>query len=429
MEGCIRNNDGIVCYKRNIEVLRQSIIWADKRSTTQVEQINRLVGNNKIYQITGNPIFTGFMLPSLLWIKENEPDIYKQIYKISSPKDYVALQLTNNLFSEPTDALATGCFDYSRGAWSKELLNIFSLNPSIFPKIIPTTTSYGSVTSQASEKTGLPEGIPVFGGSNQSMATFGCGLIENRSSLLSISTGGQFLVINKSNSLDPKKRVHTLNHAIKGISISMSATLCAGLSLQWFKKNIMQQLDSTYDSFIKDIDDIPIGSEGLIFLPFLTGERTPYFNPHLRSAFIGQSLHHNRLHFIRAIMEGVAFSFREGLETFKQLGIFPKNIILSGGGSKNELWRQIITDVLNIPTLTVNNNNHSSFGAAIFAKFASDNKLTNKSGLEDLAKFYKKTIKISHKLLPSAENHNLYTKIFNTYKKHANYLNSPGELL
>lgn len=321
---------GLVCYDQNLSVLRPAIIWADKRSANQVETILETVSSEKIYDITGNPIFTGFLLPSLLWIKENEPKTFAKLTKVSSPKDFLALQLTENLKCEPSDALATGCFDYTKNEWSGEILKKMNLKTSLFPEIIPTSQAYGVISFGASKTTGLPAGIPVYGGSDQSMAAMGAGLIKNGSSLLAISTGGQFLVVREKGSLDPKRRLHTLNHAIDGVTISMAATLAAGLSMKWFKTKIMDQLDAAYDTFIQGIDNIPPGSDGLIYLPFLAGERTPYFNPNLRGAFIGQTLNHNRLHFIRAIMEGVAFSFREGLESFRENGIELDTITLSG---------------------------------------------------------------------------------------------------
>lgn len=414
---------GLVCYNKQNEVLRQAVIWADKRSTSQVEQINDLIGYKRVYEITGNPIFTGFMLPSLLWLKENEPELYGQINQVSSPKDYIAYRLTGNIFCEPSDALATGCFDYSLNDWSKEILKTMKIDSRIFPQIIDTSAPYGKTTKEISELCGLPEGIPVYGGSDQSMAAMGCGLIEDGQSFLAISTGGQFLVISKDKKLDKERRLHTLNHALKDVTMNMAATLSAGLSLKWFKQSIMQQLDSSYDAFIQDIEEIPLGSDGLFYMPFLAGERTPYFNPHLKGAFIGTSLEHNRLHFIRAIMEGVAFSFRDGLETFKETGVEPKTIILSGGGTKNATWRQIITDVLNIPTQMINIEDHSPFGAAVFAKFALEEKINTSEGLKELQNFYKSVIKVSHKLKPSAENHKAYMQIFKTYKSHAKYLN------
>ncbi|HLG25900.1 MAG TPA: xylulokinase [Candidatus Gracilibacteria bacterium] len=407
---------GLVCYDKTGKVLRPAIIWADKRSTNEVESIGKTIGFPKMYGITGNPIFTGFMLPSLLWLKKNEKKTYGRLAKVSSPKDFIAFKLTGALKSEPTDALATGCFDYKKNCWSGEIIKKAGLKESLFPEIMKTSKPYGKISRTNAKETGLPGGIPVFGGSDQSMAAMGCGLVKKGDSLLAISTGGQFLVVTGKGIVDPKRRLHTLNHALEGISISMGATLSAGLSLKWFKSSIMQQLDTSYDTFIKGIDRVPVGSEDLIYLPFLAGERTPYFNPHLKGGFIGQSLTHTNLHFIRAIMEGVAFSFRDCLESFKDLKIPVKKIILSGGGSKNATWRQILTDVLNVPTEMINVDDHSPFGAAVYAKFAQE-------GFSKLPTFYKKVLKTRHKLNPDKENVKKYEQIFRQYKKHARYLN------
>ncbi|MBU0668274.1 xylulokinase, partial [Patescibacteria group bacterium] len=205
---------GIVCYDKNLKPMRPAIIWPDKRSTTQVEKILKKLPSSKIYAITGNPIFTGFMLPSLLWLKENENKLYKSLERVSSPKDFIALKLTDNLSCEPSDALATGCFNYIKNTWSDKIIKSMGLNKDLFPKIIPTSKPYGTITAATSKSTGLPAGIPVFGGSDQSMAAMGSGLISEGSSLLAISTGGQFLAVTKKTIIDPKGRLHTLKHAI-----------------------------------------------------------------------------------------------------------------------------------------------------------------------------------------------------------------------
>jgi len=407
---------GLVCCDDKQNPLCPAIIWADKRSLNEVEFVQKLLSVEKIYGITGNPISTGFILPSLLWLKNNEQDLYNHISYVLSPKDFIALKLTGNIFAEPSDALATGCFDYRKNDWSDEIIETVGLKRSVFPKVIPTSTSYGGTTLDVFKEFGIPEGTKVFGGSDQSMAAMGAGLIDKGSSLLAISTGGQFLVVGDKGFVDSKMRLHTLNHAVSGVSIYMAATLAAGLSLKWFKTSIMQQLDSSYDTFIEGIDSIAIGSDGLFYLPFLTGERTPYFNSALRGAFIGQSIEHNRLHFVRAIMEGVAFSFRDGLNSLRDAGLLVDNIILSGGGTKNATWRKIITDVLNVPTQMINIDDHSPFGAAVYAKFAQE-------GFDGLSDFYTKNIVASRKLKPSKKNVDLYSELFDKYKSHADYLN------
>ncbi len=406
---------GLITYDKNMKVLRPAIIWADKRSSHEVEKINELIGTKKIYDITGNPLFTGFLLPSLMWLKKHESPLFKKIEKISSPKDYIAYKLTGNLFCEPTDALATAAFDYKKNNWAFDLLNKIGIDKELFPEIIPTSKPYGQTTKVIAKVLGIPEGIPVYGGSDQSMAAMGCGLISEGNGFVAISTGGQFLVCAEKGKIDKERRLHTLNHAVDNKGLYMAATLSAGNSLKWLKSNIIRQLDTSYDSFIKGVENIPPGTDGLFFFPFLAGERTPYFNPYLKGAFVGLSLNHTQLHMARAIMEGVSYSFRECLEAFEDLKMPINEIILSGGGTKNPTWRQMIVDVLNKPAYTINIEDHSPYGAAVFAKFATE-------GFEGLEAFYKKALITSRKLHPITKNVQVYNKLYETYKAHAKYL-------
>lgn len=407
---------GLVVYDEKYSVLRRAMVWLDKRTQDEVEDILNKVGRQSLYKITGNPVFTGFLLPSLLWVKNNEPEIYKKIFKVSSPKDYIAYRLTGVLRSEPTDALATAAFDYKKDAWSEKIITKTGLKKDIFPSIKPTMEPYGGITRRVARISGLPTGIPVYGGSDQSMAALGSGLIEEGHSALAISTGGQFLVVAKKGIIDPKRRLHTLNHAVPGVGLYMAATLSAGLSLRWFKDEVVGKIDYTYDKFTKGIEEVEIGSGGIFFLPFLAGERTPYFNSNLRGGFIGLSITHSRAQMVRAIIEGVSFSMLDCLEVFKDLDLSITKIILSGGGSKNLVWRQILTDVLDIPTQTINIENHSPFGAAILAKFAT-------SGFEGLPAFYKKVIHASDFLYPNENNTKRYKEIYKDYKNIVSFFN------
>jgi xylulokinase len=406
---------GLVTYDDNFRPLRRAIVWMDKRSSKEIEDILHDVGNISLYKITGNPVFTGFLLPSLLWLKRNEPILYKRIAKISSPKDYLAYKLTGELNTEPTDALATAAFDYRKDTWSTKILRSVGISSSIFPTIIPTNSSYGMVTTQVAKITGLPHGVPVYGGSDQSMAALGNGLIKEGDAAIAISTGGQFLVIAKKGKIDPKRRLHTLNHAIPGVGLYMAATLTAGFSLKWFKNEITGYKDAPYPKYLERLSQIPPGADGLFYLPYLAGERTPYFNPKLRGAFIGLSHSHTRAHLLRAIIEGVSLSIRDCFNVFGELNIPIKHVILSGGGVKDPVWRQVITDCINIPTTIINVQDHSPFGAAILAKFAQD-------GFDKLPDFYKNTIQITDYLYPNEKNVRIYSSLFLQYKKHAQYL-------
>ncbi|KKS78884.1 MAG: Xylulose kinase [Candidatus Beckwithbacteria bacterium GW2011_GWA2_43_10] len=375
---------GLVTYDSHFRALRRAIIWMDKRSSAEVEMILKNFGP-KLYQITGNPIFTGFLLPSLIWIKKHEPHIYQKIHKISSPKDYLAYRLTGALRSEPTDALATAAFDYHKNTWSDKIISAGKLKRSLFPEIRSTLEPYGGVSEKIARITGIPAGTLVFGASDQAMSAMGTGLIKPGQTSIAISTGGQFLVTAPKGLIDPKRRLHTLNHAFPDIGLYMAATLSAGFSLRWFKDFICEQKEIGFPEFTASLAKINPGANGLFFLPFLSGERTPYFNPNLRAAFIGLSSAHKRLHLARAIIEGVSFSMHECLKVFQELHLPVNKVILSGGGAQNPVWRQILADVLNLPMKTINIQDHSPFGAAVLAKFA-------REGLEKLPDFYKKVI-------------------------------------
>lgn len=408
---------GLVTYDRSFTPLRRAIVWMDKRSSRQVEEILNKVSRVSLYKITGNPVFTGFLLPSLLWIKRNEPDVYKEIVKVSSPKDYLAYRLTGNLKTEPTDALATSAFDYRKNTWSGKILAAAGIPQTLFPEIIPTTTPFGMVTAKVAKITGVPAGTPVYGGSDQSMAALGNGLTGEGDTAIAVSTGGQFLVIAKKGHIDPKRRLHTLNHALPDIGLYMAATLSAGFSLKWFKNEITGYKDVPYPKFLDHIAGIPPGANGLFYLPYLAGERTPYFNANLRGAFIGLSHSHTRHDMVRAIIEGVAFSIRDCFNVFTDMRMPMKRVILSGGGVKDPIWRQIITDIINIPTSIISVSDHSPFGAAILSKFAQEE-------FKGLPEFYDQNIHTADYLYPNEKNAKIYSALFERYKKLSLYLNS-----
>lgn len=398
---------GLVTYDHDYRILRRAIIWMDKRSDQEVEQILAKF-RNSLYRITGNPIFTGFLLPSLLWLKKHETDLFKKIAKISSPKDYLAYKLTGNLSCEPTDALATAAFDYQKNCWSQKILKLFKLKASLFPQAKPTLEPYGTITEKITKITRLPYNTLVYGASDQAMSALGTGLVQPGQASVALSTGGQFLIVAKKGIIDPRRRLHTLNHALPQVGLYMAATLSAGFSLRWFKDMVCNQPEIDFKHFTAGVHQVPMGSDGLFFLPFLNGERTPYFNTNLRGSFIGLTNRHKRQHLIRAIMEGVAFSLKECLCVFQELKLPVNKVILSGGGSQNPVWRQILTDVLNLPMKTINISDHSPFGAAILTKFAQE-------GIDKLPGFYKKIIHPIDYLYPNENNIRVYRTLFKQY--------------
>jgi len=356
---------GTVVVDRKGRCLRRPIPWVDKRSVKECEFIKKRLGESRLYDITGIPAFPGFMLPSVLWIRNNEPEVYKKIYRVLSPKDYLRFRFTGELFSEPTDGCATLLMDVTRRKWSEEVLSKCNINESIMPRIIESSAIAGRVTEEAAQETGLKEGTPVVaGGGDQAMGAIGIGMINPGIAASVLGTGGQLITTYKKPVLDPKRRIHTLCHALPHTWILMGAILSAGLSLKWFRDNFIKD---TYKNFDRYAQQVPAGSDGLIFLPYLLGERTPYMNPELRGGFFGITLAHNKGYIIRAIMEGVAFAMKESLDIFEELGVRINKVIASGGGARSKLWRQIQADIYNRKIFTSNQKEHSVYGAAILA--------------------------------------------------------------
>ena len=360
---------GMVLIDSNGNVLRKAIIWVDKRSVRQCEYIKDKVGEERLYKITGIPVFPGFMLPGLLWVKENELRVYGKIYKVLSPKDYLRYRLTGEIFAEPTDGCATLLMDVSRRRWSGEILKKFNISESLMSTVIEPFDIAGKITSKAARETGLKEGVPVIaGGGDQAMGAIGSGLIKSGIASSTIGTGGQFITTIEKPIIDPKQRMHTFCHAFPDKWILMGAILSAGLSLRWFRDNfIRMSSDGTYEKLSREASRVPAGSEGLIFLPYLIGERTPHMDPNAKGCLFGLTLRHSRAHLIRAIMEGVVYAMRESLDIFSELDIKIEKVIASGGGGKSNVWRQIQSDVYGKRIFTVNQDEHSVYGAALLA--------------------------------------------------------------
>jgi len=399
---------GLVCYDDDLNPIRNAIVWLDRRSNQEVDDILETVGHNQLYRITGNPVFNGFLLPSLLWVKRNEPRVFGMTSVVSSPKDFLALQLTGKLRTEPTDALATGAFDRVANDWSSLVLEAVGLERSLFPEVAPTSQPYGGLLPEVAKRFGLPAGIPVYGGSDQAMGAMGLGLVKPGQAMVALATGGQFVVIGEPGLIDNRRRLHTLSHGVEKTGMYMAATLSAALSMRWFKEEVIQDTKTSYPDFYYGIQDIPAGSDGVIFHPYLAGERTPYFNSALRGGFYGLSVAHNQKHLQRAIIEGVSFSMKQCLHVFEQMNMPIRSIILTGGGAKNPIWQQIMADVLNrsmeISTVT----DHSPFGAAVFAKFAPKK-------FVGLSSFYKSVINKGEEIKPNPASVKIYEPIFEEY--------------
>lgn len=357
---------GLVALDEQGNVLRPAIIWCDQRTIRQKDYVETQFTREQLGELIQNPVSTGFQLLSLLWIRENEPDTFRKIRKVLTPKDYIRYRLTGEIGTEITDASGTLAFNVSGRTWSEPLLVKLGIDPDLFPAFYNPWEVSGAVTQQASLESRLQAGTPVvFGGADQPMQAIGNGIIDTGTISCTLGTGGQLFTPLDRPVYDTNLRTHTFVHAVPNRWYLLGATMSAGLSLKWLANNIIR--NQNYRHLDESAEQISAGSEGLIFLPYLTGERTPHMNPFSKGVFFGLTLKHQSAHLVRAALEGVAFSLRDSLEIFKELGVQSKRLIISGGGRKSLLWKQIIADILNQEVYSSNMKEQACVGAAITA--------------------------------------------------------------
>jgi xylulokinase len=346
--------------------VRPALLWCDQRTSQQCEQIAREVGPDELIRRVSNPAVTGFTLPKILWVRENEPEIWATVRSVLLPKDYVRLRLTGDKASDVADSSGTLLFDVSRRAWSKEMLDSFAIDPSLLPAVFESPQITGEVSTSGSEQTGLRRGTPVVAGAGDNAAgAIGMGVTRPGTLSATIGTSGVLFGVTERPSLDTRGRIHTLCHAVPGRWHNTGVTLAAGLSLKWFRNNFAN--GATYDELGALAEQAPSGANGAVWLPYLMGERTPHLDPRARAAFVGLTASHTLGDLVRGVMEGVAFSLRDSLEIFKELGAPVERIRLGGGGAKSELWRRIQADVYGHPVEVLAADEGAAFGAAILA--------------------------------------------------------------
>lgn len=356
---------GLVALDNNGKVIRPAIIWADKRTVLQVQRINEYLkaqdSNNIINRAT-----TGFLLPSLLWLKEKEPEEYKRIYKVMLPKDYIRYKFTGNIYTDPGDASGTGAFDIVHLTWDEGLIKALGLEIEMFPKIIASDEIAGEVSKNASKETGLPCGIPVVCGSgDHTMQLVGNAIVKNGIMNSNIGTASQLSLTAGQTVNDTLMRTNIFCHAVGGLYNIVGAGLNGGIVLKWLKNMFFQQLN--YGELDRKAIGIPAGSDGLVFLPYLSGERTPHHNPYLKGIMHGLTLGHTDGHIIRSAMEGVIFCLRDSLEIFKSLGIQSSFLIASGGGARSKVWLQMQADIFESDIYICNLEEQATVGAALIA--------------------------------------------------------------
>jgi xylulokinase len=360
---------GLVLLDEANRVIRPALIWCDQRSQAQVDSVNAKVGPERVLQCTANPVLTGFTLPKLLWVRDNEPRNFARARKMLLPKDYIRFRLTGEFASDVSDASGTALFDVVKRRWSFELVSALGLERDILPSVCESSEITGLVTPAAAALTGLAAGTPVAGGGgDQAASAVGNGIVEPGIVSCTLGTSGVVFAHMDQVAYDPRGRVHTFCHAVRGKWHVMGVTQGAGLSLQWFRNQLAPGV--AYDTLMAEAATAGAGSGGLYWLPYLMGERTPHLDSTIRGGWLGLTARHTRADLIRAIVEGVCYSQRDGLDIIEQLGVPVASVRASGGGANSPFWRQILADVLHKRVVTLASQEGSAYGAALIAMAA-----------------------------------------------------------
>ncbi|MDM5336460.1 xylulokinase [Fictibacillus enclensis] len=400
---------GLVLLDETNQVLRNAILWNDTRTTPQCREIVETIGEQQLLKVTKNPALEGFTLPKILWVKENEPEIFEKAAVFLLPKDYLRYRMTGSLNSEYSDAAGTLLLDVSGKKWCEEMCGTFGIDASLCPPLVESHDCVGKITEEFAQETGLAPSTGVYaGGADNACGAIGAGILSEGKTLCSIGTSGVVLSYEERNDQDFEGKVHYFNHGEENAFYTMGVTLAAGYSLSWFKERFAA--DEPFESFLQDIETVPAGSNGLLFTPYLVGERTPHADSSIRSSFIGVDASHERKHFIRAVLEGITFSLNESIEIFRDHGKAIDTIISIGGGAKNENWLQMQADIFNATIVKLSSEQGPGMGAAMLAAYGSG----WFSSLKECAESFIESAKTYQ---PNSENVERYKKIFGIYQQ------------
>ncbi len=358
---------GLVLLDEKGEVLRPAILWNDQRTGAQCEEIHRRVGKARLIQITGNVALPGFTSPKILWVQQNEPEVYARARHVLLPKDYVRYRLTRAYAMDKADGSGTALFDVRARTWSSDMLAALNIPAAWLPPTFEGPEITGRVSAEAAALTGLAAGTPVMaGGGDQAAQAVGVGVVQPGIVALTLGTSGVIFASTGQPLIEPEGRLHAFCHALPGTWHLMGVMLSAAGSLQWYRDSLAPQAE--FNALVDEAREAPAGSEGLLFLPYLSGERTPYPDPLARGAWVGLTLRHKRAHLTRAVLEGVAFGLKDSFNLLQQAGLGEiRQVRASGGGTKSMLWRQILASVLEAELVTVNTTEGAAYGAALLA--------------------------------------------------------------
>lgn len=399
---------GLVLLDAQGKILRPAILWNDQRTAAQCDHMRAVLGKEKLIQLTGNDALTGFTAPKILWVRDEEPDLFSKVAHVLLPKDYVRYKLTGEFAVDKAGGAGTILFDIKTRTWSQEILHAFDLPPDWFPPTYEGPEVTGRISREAALATGLMEGTPVVGGGgDQAAQAVGVGAVEAGIIAVTLGTSGVVFATTAAPLIEPEGRLHAFCHAVPGHWHFMGVMLSAAGSLQWYRDTFFPGED--FDSLVSQVEGVPAGSEGLLFLPYLTGERSPHPDPLARGAWVGLTVRHRKPHLTRSVLEGVAFGLKDNFSLIQKAGLGEiKQVRISGGGAKSKLWRQMIADVLGVELVTVNTTEGAAYGAALLASVGAGIFSTVKDACHE-------AVKVTDQVLPGNATE-YYQKIYPSYQ-------------
>jgi len=409
---------GLVILDENDRVLRKSIIWCDQRTDAECAEITEKVGKDRLIEITANPALTGFTASKILWVRNNEPDVYSKIRRILLPKDYIRFMLTGEYATEVSDASGMQLLDIRNRCWSDEVLEKLEIPVEWLGKMYESCENTGTITKEAADLTGIFEGTIVAGGAgDQAAGAVGNGIVREGVISSTIGTSGVVFAHMDNIQIDKEGRVHTFCHAVPGCWHVMGVTQGAGLSLKWFRDNFCIEEMRTaelmdVDPYVlmdKEAGKVDAGSGGVLYLPYMMGERTPHLDSNAKAVFFGMSAAHGKQHMLRAVLEGVSYSLRDCMEIIKEMGIDASQVRASGGGGKSPLWRQMQADMFKTEICTINSSEGPALGVAILAGVAS-------GVFSDVVSACDSIISIETSQKPDSSNAEVYDRFYEIYK-------------
>ncbi|MED4128458.1 xylulokinase [Shouchella miscanthi] len=400
---------GLVLLDEQQQPLRHAILWNDTRTGEECKEIYEKVGREKLLELTQNLALDGFTLPKLLWVKNHEPKVFQQAKSFLLPKDYLRLKLTNALHMDYSDAAGTLLLDVKQSCWSEEIARLVGLDITLFPPLVNAHDKVGVLTDEIAQRTGLSKETNVFaGGADNACGAIGAGVYEEGKTLVSIGTSGVVLSYEESNDKDFQGNVHYFHHGVADRFYTMGVTLAAGYSLQWFKETFAQE--KRFDEVLAELDEVSAGANGLLFTPYLVGERTPHADATIRASFIGMDSGHKRAHFVRAVVEGITFSLHESVTLFRQYGKAIETIVSIGGGAKSASWLQIQADIFNAKVVKLSTEQGPAMGAAMLAAYGC-------GWFNSLKECGDAFLSIEQEFIPNEANVKTYQQLFNIYQQ------------